>query len=214
MTRRRARKATWPAGGASRWWLHHSLARLDEELRTRGSRLILRAGRNTLSELEALARDCGATRVVWNRRYEPAAIARDRIIKAALGERGIEADSYNGSLLHEPWTVKTKSHGPFQVFTPFWRHCLAQEEPSQPLAAPARIPSPSRWPNFLAVAGARVASQDRLGGRLARHVATRQRRRAYAAATIPQRVFRRLRQLARSTGRDRHLAAVAVFALR
>ena len=29
-------------GGASRWWLHHSLARLGEALAEKGSRLILR----------------------------------------------------------------------------------------------------------------------------------------------------------------------------
>ena len=26
----------WPLGGASRWWLHHSLSSLDEQLRERG----------------------------------------------------------------------------------------------------------------------------------------------------------------------------------
>ena len=31
-------------GGASRWWLHRSLAALDSELRHRRSRLVLRRG--------------------------------------------------------------------------------------------------------------------------------------------------------------------------
>ncbi|MGV3769963.1 MAG: deoxyribodipyrimidine photo-lyase, partial [Sphingobium phenoxybenzoativorans] len=31
-------------GGASRWWLNHSLASLDASLRAKGSRLILRSG--------------------------------------------------------------------------------------------------------------------------------------------------------------------------
>jgi deoxyribodipyrimidine photo-lyase len=136
----------WRPGGASRWWLHHSLKRLDEELRARGSRLILRRGGDSLGELQALARSCGAVRVVWNRRYEPAAIARDRIVKATLRERGIDTESYNGALLHEPWTVKTKAGGPFQVFTPFWRHCTALEDPPEPIPAPSDIPAPSRWP--------------------------------------------------------------------
>jgi deoxyribodipyrimidine photo-lyase len=147
----RGEEGAWEPGGASRWWLHHSLGRLEEDLAARGSRLILRSGHDSLSELLALARDCGATRVVWNRRYEPAAIARDQIIKAALRERGFDTDSYNGSLLREPWTVKTKSHGPFQVFTPFWRHCLAQEEPQKPLPAPTRIPTPRQWPHSVAL---------------------------------------------------------------
>ncbi|HCJ48096.1 MAG TPA: deoxyribodipyrimidine photolyase, partial [Microbacterium sp.] len=33
-----------PLGGAARWWLHHSLASLEERLRERGGRLLLRRG--------------------------------------------------------------------------------------------------------------------------------------------------------------------------
>ena len=43
------------AGGASRWWLHHSLARLDKALRQRGSPLVVRSGapERTLADLAA-----------------------------------------------------------------------------------------------------------------------------------------------------------------
>ncbi|MGE0653659.1 MAG: deoxyribodipyrimidine photo-lyase, partial [Alphaproteobacteria bacterium] len=34
----------WALGGASRWWLHHSLSALSASLSDRGSRLILRRG--------------------------------------------------------------------------------------------------------------------------------------------------------------------------
>jgi deoxyribodipyrimidine photo-lyase len=56
----------WTPGGASRWWLHHSLAALDEALRARGGRLCLRRG-ESLGTLLAVARETGATRVFWNR---------------------------------------------------------------------------------------------------------------------------------------------------
>ena len=42
----------WKPGGASRWWLHHSLASLADRLETAGSRLVLRRG----SAREVLAR--------------------------------------------------------------------------------------------------------------------------------------------------------------
>jgi len=93
-----------------------------------------------------VCRDSGASRVLWNRRYEPASVARDRRIKAALRAAGIETGSFNGALLHEPWSVETKTGGPFQVFTPFWRHCKSLPEPADPLPAPARLPSPPQWP--------------------------------------------------------------------
>ena len=53
---------------ASRWWLHHSLAALAAALRTKGVALTLRRG-PTLSALTELAREVGATKVVWNRLY-------------------------------------------------------------------------------------------------------------------------------------------------
>jgi deoxyribodipyrimidine photo-lyase len=136
----------WAPGGASRWWLHHSLAALAADLAACGSRLCLAAGNDSLTALLALAKACRATRVVWNRRYEPALIARDQQIKASLREAGLSTESFNGRLLREPWTVKTKSGGPFQVFTPFWRHCLALDDPGEPLPAPSAVPAPARWP--------------------------------------------------------------------
>jgi deoxyribodipyrimidine photo-lyase len=136
----------WPPGGASRWWLHHSLSRLDEDLRRCGSRLCLRVAADSLAELLALARDCGATRVLWNRRYEPAIMARDQRIKQALRTAGIEAESFNGALLHEPWTVKSQAGGPFQVFSAFWRHCLTLPDPQPPVPAPQRVTAPAAWP--------------------------------------------------------------------
>jgi len=144
-----AEEAGWPPGGASRWWLHHSLAQLAADLRGRGSRLILRAGSDSLRILLDLARESGATQILWNRRYEPAAIARDTAIRAALREAGIDSKSFNGALLHEPWTIKNKSDQPFQVFTPFWRHLRGLPDPPEPMPSPALIPVPSCWPATL-----------------------------------------------------------------
>jgi deoxyribodipyrimidine photo-lyase len=146
-------EGAWAPGGASRWWLHHSLARLDDDLSRVGSRLILRTAGDSLAALSALVRECSATRVVWNRRYEPAIIARDQRIKCALRGAGVEPISYNSALLHEPWTVKNKSGAPFQVFTPFWRHCLELDDPGNPLPAPSWLPSPPRWPGSAHLAG-------------------------------------------------------------
>ncbi|HMO66382.1 MAG TPA: deoxyribodipyrimidine photo-lyase, partial [Verrucomicrobiota bacterium] len=97
-------EAPWAPGAASRWWLHHSLAALAESLAERGSRLILRRG-PTLETLRALVRETGARAVFWNRRYEPAVIARDTAVKEALKAEGIEAASGNAALLLEPWQV-------------------------------------------------------------------------------------------------------------
>jgi deoxyribodipyrimidine photo-lyase len=141
-----AEEQMWAPGAASRWWLHHSLQRLDEDLRRLGSRLIVRTDTNSLTALRALAREYEATHVLWNRRYEPSSVRRDSSIKAALSQDGLEARSFNGALLHEPWEVSNKTGKPFQVFSAFWRHCLALPEPQAPAGEPARLPPPRRWP--------------------------------------------------------------------
>ncbi len=129
-----ARAGRWPLGGASRWWLHHSLGKLDEALRDHGSRLVLAKGESG-AVLQDLLKTTGATKVYWNRNYEPAAIACDKIIKATLTGAGVAAQSFNAALLFEPHTIQNKSGGPFQVFTPFWKHCLAL-----PVEDPVKLP--------------------------------------------------------------------------
>jgi deoxyribodipyrimidine photo-lyase len=65
---------TWRMGGASRWWLHGSLAALARDLEDRGARLVLRKGKSA-DILEALAAETGARTVFCSRAYEPWAAA-------------------------------------------------------------------------------------------------------------------------------------------
>ncbi len=119
----------WKPGGATNWWLHHSLVDLAKTLRSRYDlRVILRRG-DPARLLPALLRETGADAVHWNRVYEPAAIARDTALKASLRKDGVAVETHNAALLFEPWTVKTQAGGWFKVFTPFWRACLAQPSP-------------------------------------------------------------------------------------
>jgi deoxyribodipyrimidine photo-lyase len=141
----------WPPGGASKWWLHQSLAALDASFRRLGSKLIIRRG-PSLDALRQLVKETGAQAVFWNRRYEPAVIARDTKVQEALRRDGLGVETFNAALLHEPWTIKNQSGRPFQVFTPFWRHCLTKPDPAEPLPAPKNIPALKTGPRSLALA--------------------------------------------------------------
>jgi len=141
----------WALGGASRWWLHGSLAALDASLRERGLRLILARGESA-AVLRELIAQTGADAVFWNRRYEPASIARDSAIKSELGGRGIDVRSFNASLLFEPQTIANKQGRPFQVFTPYWRHCLTLPVNSPVAVRHGPWPAPERWPASLPLA--------------------------------------------------------------
>jgi len=138
----------WQPGAASRWWMHHSLVSLDASLRDRGSRLVLARG-DSLTILRELIAAASVAAVYWNRRYEPAIIERDRRIEAELTGTGIDAKTSNSLLLFEPRTIANKQGRPFQVFTPYWRHCLAQPIPDEISITTQSLPAPAKWPKSL-----------------------------------------------------------------
>ena len=140
----------WKPGGASDWWLHHALEDLGAQLDKAGSPLVIRKG-ESLKELQKLVEETGADLVVWNRRHEPAVVARDTLVKTKLRNAGLKAESFNGNLLHEPHLVKNLSGNPFQVFTPFWKNCLANLKFGEPLKAPRKLTPPAKAPKSAAL---------------------------------------------------------------
>jgi deoxyribodipyrimidine photo-lyase len=134
-------EAPWAPGAASRWWLHHALAALDAELGRRGARLHIAAGAS-LPTLRRLVAAAGASAVYWNRLYEPALVARDAAIKDTLRGDAIDAHSFNGALLCEPWDLMTGAGTPYKVFTPYWRTARARLDLRAPLPVPQRIVMP------------------------------------------------------------------------
>ncbi len=125
----------WKMGGASRWWLHHSLTALTAALGKLGIPMVLRRGRAG-SIVPALAAEIGAGAVFWNRCYEPFAVARDTEIKSSLGKSGIKVESFSAAVIAEPWTVKTGGGTPFRVFSPFWNALNRDRHPAKPQKAP------------------------------------------------------------------------------
>jgi len=136
----------WAPGAASRWWLHHSLAALQEDLQRLGSQLILRRG-GTAEQLRWLVKETGAEAVYWNRLYEPEIVERDKALTTELREQGLDAQSFNGNLLFEPWEVQTQQGDPYQVFTPFWKACLRSNEPDEPVVVSGKPAKPDLWPD-------------------------------------------------------------------
>lgn len=127
-----------PLGGAARWWLHHSLHELAETFQQLGARLVLRRGKAS-EIIPELVDQHNLDAVFWNRRYGGPERAIDAELKSSLHEAGLTVESFQANLLFEPWQPKTGSGGHYKVFTPFWRACLEQPEPRQPLAAPEQI---------------------------------------------------------------------------
>ena len=124
-------------GSASRWWLHHSLTALDKSLK---GKLRVYSG-DAREVLQQLTTEHTVGSVHWNRCYEPWRIKRDKVIKKALIDADIDAQSHKGSLMWEPWEI-TKGDGThYKVFSPYYyRGCLGNGAPvGPPLPKPSRL---------------------------------------------------------------------------
>ncbi|NCF70800.1 MAG: deoxyribodipyrimidine photo-lyase [Chlamydiales bacterium] len=109
-------------GGASKLWLHHSLASLNDSLK--GRLLLFKGSPKTI--IEALIDKHKIDACFWGRCYEPWRIKRDKALKASLKENGIETNSYNNALLWEPWEVLKDDNTPYKVFSAFYRKAQTQ----------------------------------------------------------------------------------------
>ena len=134
-------KEIGPLGAAQAWWLHHSLASLGKTLSERGTPLVLRSGAAD-TVLSDLIQETGADTVYWSRRHDPAGVAIDTALKAALKARGITAKSFAGELLHDPTRQLTGEKKPYRVYTPFWKALEREGEPHDPIDAPEKLRPP------------------------------------------------------------------------
>ena len=117
---------------------------VDAGLRAMGGALIVRHG-DPVVEIPRLAAELGASAVVANRDYEPAAIARDTEIRRRLASADFQ--DCKDQVIFERDELMTQGGTPFSVFTPYknaWLKRLAAadlrawpiEEYSGHLAAP------------------------------------------------------------------------------
>ncbi|MGL4237888.1 cryptochrome/photolyase family protein [Tabrizicola sp.] len=157
-------------GAAAKWRLGLAVEAFAKALEGIGLRLVLQRGA-ALEVLRGLLAETGAGGVWWSRLYDPAAVARDTGVKAALKAEGVEARSFAGHLLHEPWEVESGQGGYYRVFTPFWKAMRGL-----PVAAPELAPElacgPEQWPAGDDLAGWQMGgAMNRGAGVVARHQA-------------------------------------------
>jgi deoxyribodipyrimidine photo-lyase len=131
-------------GAAAKLRMGLAVESFKTALRAAGSELILRSG-DALDVLHDLVAQTGATSVYWSRLYDPAHKSRDTTVKAALKDAGIDAQSFAGHLLFEPWTVSTKTGGFYKVFTPMWNN-VRNLDVGPVLPRPKGLLAPDCWP--------------------------------------------------------------------
>ncbi len=134
----------WALGGASRRWLHHSLAALRADLAARGLPLLLARGRAE-AVVPALAEAAGASGVFAGRLHEPWAREGDRRVEEALRGAGRALRLFTSAALRAPPEIATGDGRPYSMYAPFAKAALKLGPPGEPLSVPENlraVPSP------------------------------------------------------------------------
>lgn len=121
-------------------FLWQGLRSLDNDLRKRGSRLVVRRGA-PLKVLGELIYESSSEEIFAEEDYSPYARQRDEIVK-----RELPLCLVGGPSLRHPGTVVKQSGSPYTVYTPFMRAWKERgyPPPDSILPAPKRIRTPSQ----------------------------------------------------------------------
>jgi deoxyribodipyrimidine photo-lyase len=128
----------WAMGAASKVWLNASLSLLSHDLKEHGIKLHFAKG-DLASKVLHYVKQCQITDVYFDVPIEPGVIAFEDL-KKGLEKLDVNLHLFYRSLLFDPETLRTKTGQPYQVFTPFYKACLASKIPEEPLGAPRVYP--------------------------------------------------------------------------
>lgn len=122
-------------------FLYAGLRALDQDLRQRGSALVVRHGA-PLNVLAGLLSESDAGAIFAEGDFSPYSRQRDQEIS-----KDLPLHLTAGLSVHPPAEIVKADGSPYTVFTPFSKAWLAQPWPGDPLPAPDRIPSPPDIPS-------------------------------------------------------------------
>ncbi len=125
-------------GGASLWWLHHSLKALGDDFAKHGIKLILRRG-DTEKIIEEIQKATNAKAIYCTRNYTKHDARLENKLHAKYQNTEIEFRRFGGNLLIEPEKISNKQGTPFQVFTPFFKALQQSDNIRTPIVKPEKI---------------------------------------------------------------------------
>ena len=129
----------WSTGGASKWWLHHTLNQFKKALKDRGSDLLILKG-SPEEQITKLCRQSNASAVLFNHSHNPFELKVEQKLRKHLDSQNIATHSFHGSLLCPTDSLLKADGSPYLVYTPFWRNFLKKYKP-QSIQGPLKLPS-------------------------------------------------------------------------
>jgi len=119
-------------------FIHASVTELQQALAAKGGGLLVRHG-VAREAIPRLADETGARAVFFNHDDDPAALARDAAVEAALRARGIAVHDYKDAVIFEREEVLTAARKPFSVYTPYKNAWLKKLTPDFLEAYPVEL---------------------------------------------------------------------------
>ncbi len=110
----------WSEGASSKWWLHHSLQKLSEQLLKLNIQLHYFHA-DSREVMKSLFTSGEYNSIVWGNRVEPFRREHENTIVQYSTEYGIQVKRFKHDLLKNPDSFLTGQKTPYKVFTPFYR---------------------------------------------------------------------------------------------
>ncbi|MEW8509090.1 MAG: deoxyribodipyrimidine photo-lyase [Candidatus Thiodiazotropha sp.] len=114
-------KDGWAIGGASRWYLHHSLLSLQQDLAEIGVPLVCLRG-SVEGHMKRFLDRRQVAKLFFNRVVEPGEADIEAEVSALAERLEVKVECFHDDTLLPPETVAKKDGTAYKVFTPFWRH--------------------------------------------------------------------------------------------
>jgi len=111
-------------GGASRWFLHHGLESLKDELQKNYSLKLITKKGDSLKILSEIFAQKNIDKIYFNKQLEPLSIKLQNQIVKLSEKHKIASFYFKAQTLFDPSEIKNGGGDFYKVFTPFWNQCL------------------------------------------------------------------------------------------
>ncbi|CAN5238017.1 deoxyribodipyrimidine photo-lyase [soil metagenome] len=129
-----------PPNDARVEFIHHTITTLNEQLKSKGTNLLVKYGK-PMEVWHELLKEYDVKALYANRDYEPYARERDKAVYELLESKGIPFKSYKDQVIFEKSEVVKENGEPYLVYTPYSKVWLAKLQDKDLASFPSALQS-------------------------------------------------------------------------